>query len=125
MRRIVYSLFLLAVLACFTCNQSAAQVKMIPTPAPERPAGQTDVLNLACDPIPTVRVAFIGLGMRGSGAVYRYTFLDGVEVKALCDLNADYVKSAQQTLAGKNLPVADEYTGSEDWKRSANGMIST
>lgn len=117
MRRIVYSLFLLTVLACFTCNQSAAQVKMIPTPAPERPAGQTDVLNLACDPIPTVRIAYIGLGMRGSGAVYRSTFLEGVEVKALCDLNADYVKSAQQTLAGKNLPAADEYTGAEDWKK--------
>lgn len=49
MRRIVYSLFLLAVLAGFTCNQSVAQVKMIPTPAPERPAGQVDVLNLSCD----------------------------------------------------------------------------
>ena len=47
MRRIVYSLFLLAVLAGFTCNQSVAQVKMIPTPAPERPAGQVDVLNLS------------------------------------------------------------------------------
>ena len=97
MRRIVYSLFLLAVLAGFTCNQSVAQVKMIPTPAPERPAGQVDVLNLSCDPIPTVRIAYIGLGMRGSGAVYRSTFLEGVEVKALSDLNSDYVKSAQKT----------------------------
>ena len=117
MRRIVYSLFLLAVLAGFTCNQSVAQVKMIPTPAPERPAGQVDVLNLSCDPIPTVRIAYIGLGMRGSGAVYRSTFLEGVEVKALCDLNSDYVKSAQKTLTDKKLPAADEYTGSEDWKK--------
>ena len=114
MRRIVYSLFLLAVLAGFTCNQSVAQVKMIPTPAPERPAGQVDVLNLSCYPIPTVRIAYIGLGMRGSGAVYRSTFLEGVEVKALCDLNSDYVKSAQKTLTDKKLPAADEYTGSED-----------
>ena len=117
MRRIVYLLFLLAVLAGFTCNQSVAQVKMIPTPAPERPAGQVDVLNLSCDPIPTVRIAYIGLGMRGSGAVYRSTFLEGVEVKALCDLNSDYVKSAQKTLTDKKLPAADEYTGSEDWKK--------
>ena len=50
MRRIVYLLFLLAVLASFTCSQSVAQVRMIPTSTPERPAGQTDVLNLACDP---------------------------------------------------------------------------
>ena len=33
---------------------------------PRREKGQTDVLQLRCDPIPTVRVAFVGLGMRGS-----------------------------------------------------------
>ncbi len=46
-------------------------------PEPPRPEGQTDVLELRCDPIDTVRVAFIGVGSRGSGAVRRFTFLDG------------------------------------------------
>ena len=32
---------------------------------PQRAEGQQDVLQLRCDPIPVVRVAFIGLGMRG------------------------------------------------------------
>ena len=40
---------------------------------PRREKGQTDVLQLRCDPIPTVRVAFVGLGMRGSMAVERFT----------------------------------------------------
>lgn len=81
-----------------------------------RPEGQSDVLELRCDPIDTVRIAFIGLGMRGSGAIYRYTFLEGVQIKALCDLVPDAVKNAQDILAQNNLPAADEYTGAEDWK---------
>ena len=51
-----------------------------------REKGQTDVLQLRCDPIPTVRVAFVGLGMRGSMAVERFTHLEGVQVVALCDI---------------------------------------
>ena len=53
---------------------------------PRREKGQTDVLQLRCDPIPTVRVAFVGLGMRGSMAVERFTHLEGVQVVALCDI---------------------------------------
>lgn len=55
------------------CNDSDSNV--IKTKIPPRAKGQTDVLQLSCEPIPVVRVAFIGLGMRGSEAVKRYTFL--------------------------------------------------
>ena len=54
--------------------------------APARAEGQHSVLRLTTDPMPVVRVGFIGLGMRGPGAVERFTYLDGVEIKALCDL---------------------------------------
>ena len=40
---------------------------------PERPAGQKDVINLTTPKIQTVRVGFVGLGMRGPGAVERWT----------------------------------------------------
>lgn len=82
-----------------------------------RPEGQTDVIELRCKPIDTVRIAFIGLGMRGSGAVYRYTFLDGVKIMALCDIVPENVKNSQKLLLEKGLPKADEYTGKEDWKK--------
>ena len=36
---------------------------------PARAEGQHSVLRLTVDPIPVVRVGFIGLGMRGPGAV--------------------------------------------------------
>ena len=71
---------------------------MLEFATPKREKGQTDVLQLRCDPIPVVRVAFIGLGMRGSMAVDRFTHLDGVEVVALCDVRPEYVQQAQNRL---------------------------
>lgn len=82
-----------------------------------RPHNQRSVLQLKVDPIPVVRVGFIGLGMRGTPAVYRYTFIEGVEIKALCDLNQQYIDRAQKKITDKNLPKADEYVGEEAWKR--------
>ena len=83
----------------------------------ERRAGQSDVIALACDPIPVVRVGFIGLGMRGIGAVERFMYLDSVEVVALCDLEAENLARSQAVLREKTRPEAAEYMGPEDWKR--------
>jgi predicted dehydrogenase len=85
-------------------------------PSPERPEGQEDVIELRCEPIETVRMAIIGLGMRGSGAVRRYTFMEGVEIKALCDLEAYNTGRAQKILTDKGFPEADIYNGPEDYK---------
>jgi predicted dehydrogenase len=86
-------------------------------PEPPRPEGQKDVIELACEPIDTVRIGFIGLGMRGSGSVYRYTFIENVEIKAICDVVPENVEKTQKLLKEKGLPKADEYTGAEDWKK--------
>lgn len=86
-------------------------------PEPERPAGQEDVIELRCEPIEKVRMAIIGLGMRGSGAVHRYTFIEDAEIVALCDLEQYNVDRAQEKLLNAGLPKADEYTGPEDWKK--------
>jgi len=91
--------------------------QMITFPVPSRPAGTTDVLELRCDPLDTVRVAFIGLGMRGSGAVHRYTFLEGVQIVALCDVVPENVEQANKILVESGFAEADTYTGPEDWKR--------
>lgn len=86
-------------------------VNVIELPVPERAPGQTDVLNLVTDPIDTVRVAFVGLGMRGSDAVRRYTYIPGVKIVALCDVYEDRVKASNQMLQEKGLPAAQEYYG--------------
>lgn len=87
---------------------------VIKTETPARPAGQTDVLKLAVDPIPTVRIAFIGLGMRGPGAVERMTHIEGVEIVALCDVVEENVKKMNHLLVGKGLPEAQEFYGNTE-----------
>lgn len=84
---------------------------------PARAEGQRSVLQLATAPIPVVRVGFIGLGMRGPGAVERFTNIDGVEIKALCDLYPERATAAQQILAEHGFPAAEEYSGEEGWKK--------
>ena len=95
-----------------------ASAQMIKTATPKRAKGQTDVLRLACAPIPTVRVAFIGLGMRGPGAVKRMTNIPGVQVVALCDMLEKNTKSANQILEKAGLPKAQEFFGDENaWRK--------
>ena len=90
---------------------------MIPALQPIRPAGQTDVIALRCDPLETVRIAVIGLGMRGEEAIRRLSFLEGVQIKALCDVRPDLVTKSQKALVAKGFPAAAEYSGVEDWKK--------
>ena len=100
----------------FSCKSSSFQ--MIKTSAPPRPAGQTDVLQLRADPVPVVRIAFIGLGMRGPGAVERMTHIDGVEIVALCDVEKERVESANQILEKRGFPKAREFYGDKEiWRQ--------
>ncbi|PVX47482.1 putative dehydrogenase [Flavobacterium sp. 103] len=95
-----------------------AFAQMIKTDTPKRAKGQTDVLRMACAPIPTVRIAFIGLGMRGPGAVKRMTNIPGVQVVALCDMLEKNTKSANQILEKAGLPKAQEFFGDENaWRK--------
>ena len=57
----------------------------IKTEVPKREAGQQHALGLTVPKMDVVRVAFVGLGMRGPGAVERWTHIPGTQVVALCD----------------------------------------
>ena len=103
---------------CCMLGWIGASAQMIKTPTPKRPAGQTDVLRLATPAIPTVRIAFIGLGMRGPGAVERMTHIPGVEIVALCDMLEDRTKSANEILVKAGMPKAKEFFGDENaWRK--------
>lgn len=91
-----------------------AQTRMIETEVPERPAGQQDVLQLTAPPMATVRVGFIGLGMRGPGAVERFAQIEGTDVKGLCDVEADRVEACQKLLEKHGRPRAEGYSGSTE-----------
>lgn len=83
---------------------------------PERPAGQTHVLGLTAPKIETVRVAFVGLGMRGPGAVNRFAHIPGVEIVALCDFEEARAEACQKYLRNRGLAPADIYFGEDGYK---------
>lgn len=136
-------LMLLSVTACNNSSKNSDSAGIvIVTEVPERPAGQKDVLGLITPKLDTVRVGFIGLGMRGPGAVERFTHIPGTKIVALCDLYEERVEKTQAILDRAGLPRAAAYSGSEeawkelvqrddidlvyiatDWKRHADMMV--
>ncbi len=56
------------------------------------------VLQLACAPLPIVRIGFIGLGNRGMATLRRYLVIDGVEITALCDITQEHLGEAAALL---------------------------
>ena len=112
------ALFCLAGCASPQKEAVAKEYAPIEVAVPERPAGQQDVIQLTAPKLDTVRVGFIGLGMRGPGAVARWTHIPGTKIVALCDLRPKCVERAQGILEKAGLPKAAEYSGSEDaWKQ--------
>ncbi|QEC53299.1 secreted protein [Anseongella ginsenosidimutans] len=70
----------------------------------------------AAPKLETVRIGFIGLGQRGPGAVNRMSHIEGVEIKALCDIRPDRVEKVKKSLEGTD-HNPDTYSGSTfAWK---------
>lgn len=83
---------------------------------------QQTVVNLTCPPIPVVRIGFIGLGNRGILALERYMHLDGIEVKALCDLRKENIARAEAILEKFNCPKAVNYSEEGKWRKMCECM---
>ena len=83
---------------------------------PARPAGQQNVLGLTAPKMATVRVGFVGLGMRGPGAVARFTHIPGTQIVALCDYEEARAEACQKYLREAGLPPADIYSGEKGYE---------
>ncbi|MCK5853417.1 Gfo/Idh/MocA family oxidoreductase [bacterium] len=71
----------------------------------------------AAPKISTVRIGVIGLGQRGPAHVRTMARIDGVEIKALCDLRPEKAKDAKKILKNTD-HNPDLYSGTEDeWKK--------
>lgn len=68
-------------------------------------------------PLDVVRVGYIGIGGRGLGSVRRMRLIEGVEIRALCDILDDRVEMGQKALSEMGLPPAKTYSGNEEiWR---------
>ncbi|MBM3432468.1 MAG: acetylgalactosaminidase [Bacteroidetes bacterium] len=83
---------------------------------PPIPNAPFNMCGYGAPKLDVVRVGVVGLGMRGSDAVERLSYIEGVEIVALCDKYPDRVEAAQQTLIKMGRPKAVGYAGEEGWK---------
>ena len=100
-----------AVLVLAACGQKTGGI--IETKVPPRPAGQQDMIQFAAAPIADVGIGVVGLGMRGSDAVERLSFVPGCHVAAVCDLLTDRAQASLKYLQDKGLQ-AKLYAGEEE-----------
>lgn len=84
--------------------------------SPERPAGQESAIGLVAPPMEVVRVGFVGLGMRGPGAVERFTHIPGTQIVALCDYEKERAEKCQKLLEEASLPQAAIYYGEKGYE---------
>lgn len=73
-------------------------------------------MGLACEPLKTVRIGLVGLGMRGADGVGRLLNVEGVEITAICDVIPERVTYAKKLItdAGRKEPACYS-NGEEDW----------
>lgn len=104
----------MAALSLVSCNEN---LNVIRTDVPPRPQGQESVLGLRTEPIETVRIGVVGLGMRGGSAVNRLCFVPDAKVTAVCDIEQDRVDKAVARLQEKGLNDVLSFGGeAESWK---------
>lgn len=101
-----------------SCSDRSNESNVIETEIPTRPKGQTDMIGFAAPAIDTVRVGFIGLGMRGADAVSRFTHIPGTKITAICDIDSARTANAARPVEEAGMPAPALYFGSEDaWKQ--------
>ncbi len=87
------------------------KLRQIRIAAGRNPRMNFNMCGYAAPKLDKVRVGFVGIGDRGSGAVKRMTFIDGVEITALCDIRQAAVDGGQKILSDAGLPKAKEFVG--------------
>ena len=126
MKKILLSVLIVVVALTTFCLDAAGKKKpdygyeirngVITYNTPERPADQISMIGFAAEPLETVRIGVIGLGMRGPYAVRRFIHIDGAETVAICDLYHEKLEHTQKILEKGGKPRAAEYSGPDGWK---------
>jgi hypothetical protein len=95
------------------CSRQPAQKE----PFPQTHQQSFNMSGYAAPKLDLVRIGIIGLGNRGSGTVVRLASIEGVEIRALCDLEPDRVSRAIESIRQLG-HKPDAYSGNEDeWKK--------
>lgn len=70
------------------------------------------------DPIPVVKIGFVGVGNQGSSHVRNFLNIEGVEIKAICDIIPEKVERMQSWVVEAGQPKPTGYSkGDHDFER--------
>ena len=99
-----------------TQNWSSKSSDMAQAPMSVAPKQIFNMSGYAAPKLDVVRIGFIGLGNRGSGAITRVNRIDGVQTTAICDIRPEKAQAGAKALKKMNIePVV--YTEKEEaWK---------
>jgi len=82
------------------------------------PAAGDTLIEFKVPPIDPVRIGFVGVGGMGSAHVRNYMKIEGVEIKAVCDIVEEKVARIQQWCVEAGRPKPEGYSkGDWDFKR--------
>ncbi len=76
-----------------------------------------NMCGYAAPKLETVRIGFIGLGNRGPAAVERMSHVEGVEIKALCDIRTEKVNAVKTKLQSSVHKPTIYGDKEEEWKK--------
>ena len=76
------------------------------------------MIEVADRPLETVRIGFVGVGLQGSSHLESFLKIDGVEVRAVCDVVSSRAVRAQQMVVDAGRPRPEAYVrGPRDFER--------
>lgn len=124
MRKVVFCIVVAAMLVACKDSTPVLECSMpyqivdgtIVLDEPQRPAGQESMFGVACEPLETIRVGFVGLGRRGTSNFKRFSKLEGVKVVAICDKYAEKLEGVKAFMEQEGMDGAAEYVGPEAYK---------
>lgn len=79
--------------------------------SPVAQSKRKSVAGLVTPKLDKVRVGFMGVGARGSGHVAQMLAIQGVEVKAICDLYQDWAENSAKKVVEAGQPAPTLYVG--------------
>ena len=97
-------------------NSSKSNLSNISEQVARKHTQRVNMHGFAAPKMDTVRIGIIGLGARGADTIEVLPHIDGIDIKAVCDLVPSKAEAAQKQLSSRGFRP-DAYSGKEDsWK---------
>ena len=95
-----------------------ARSSQSPSSAASTPEGYRQADGFTTPPLERVRIAFVGVGLQGGSHVRNFLRIEGVDIKAICDIDEARAKEVAGWVAEEGRPTPALYTNSElAWRR--------